>query len=209
MQARLPWSECPAGPDNVTVAECADSSETQVNTVLNCEHSYIPLVPQYFWFRTVLDSSGSIGELGGVKWWSLLCLLASWVLVYTILCRGIASSGKVGHFTVWVEQAKTLVCVQVVYFTALFPYLVLTIFFIRGITLPGAAAGLNHMFTPKMEKLLEPRVWLDAANQVRVGARNTEVTFITRFFIPSAWHSAPSSVSVHTTTLRRTACGTC
>lgn len=48
----------------------------------------------------------------------------------------------------------------------MFPYLVLTIFFIRGITLKGASAGLVHMYTPKVEKLLEPTVWLDAATQV-------------------------------------------
>lgn len=39
---------------------------------------------------------------------------------------------------------------QVVYFTSLFPYIVLTIFFIRGITLKGAGAGLAHMLTPKV-----------------------------------------------------------
>lgn len=55
---------------------------------------------------------------------------------------------------------------QAVYFTSLFPYVVLTIFFIRGITLEGAGAGLIHMYTPKVEKLLEPTVWLDAATQV-------------------------------------------
>lgn len=55
---------------------------------------------------------------------------------------------------------------NVVYFTSLFPYVVLTIFFIRGITLKGAGAGLIHMYTPKVEKLLEPTVWLDAATQV-------------------------------------------
>ena len=33
-QITLPWSTCPIGADNVTVVECADSSETQ-----------------YFWFR--------------------------------------------------------------------------------------------------------------------------------------------------------------
>ena len=80
-----------------------------------------------------------------------------------MMSPGIASSGKV------------------VYFTAMFPYLVLTIFFFRGITLRGATAGLAHMFTPKvclsrltqrlslssqMEMLLKPTVWLDAANQV-------------------------------------------
>ena len=38
----------------------------------------------------------------------------------------------------------------VVYFTACFPYVVLTIFFIRGLTLKGAGAGLAHMFYPKV-----------------------------------------------------------
>ena len=65
-----------------------------------------------------------------------------------MMFSGIASSGKV------------------VYFTAMFPYLVLTIFFFRGITLKGATEGLIHMFTPKMEMLMKPTVWLDAANQV-------------------------------------------
>lgn len=39
---------------------------------------------------------------------------------------------------------------QVVYFTSMFPYLVLTIFFIRGLTLKGASEGLAHMFRPKV-----------------------------------------------------------
>lgn len=43
-----------------------------------------------------------------------------------------------------------LLDLKVVYFTSMFPYLVLTIFFIRGITLKGASAGLAHMYTPKV-----------------------------------------------------------
>ena len=38
--------------------------------------------------------------------------------------------------------------------------------FFRGLTLKGASAGLAHMFYPKMESLLNPSVWMDAANQV-------------------------------------------
>lgn len=41
-----------------------------------------------------------------------------------------------------------LIFFQVVYFTALFPYCILIIFFGRAVTLKGAGEGLKHMFTP-------------------------------------------------------------
>ncbi|TMW52100.1 hypothetical protein DOY81_002817, partial [Sarcophaga bullata] len=102
----------------------------------------------YFWYRTTLDAAPSMDDAGGFKWWIVLCLLLSWTIVFFIVMKGIQSSGKV------------------VYFTSLFPYIVLTIFFIRGITLRGASAGLMHMYMPKVEKLADPTVWLDAATQV-------------------------------------------
>lgn len=126
----LPWAKCPE-VNGKPVVECVKSSETA-----------------YFWYRTTLDAAPSIQEGSSLKWWIVLCLLLSWIVVFFIVMKGIQSSGKV------------------VYFTSMFPYLVLTIFFIRGITLKGASAGLAHMYTPKIEKLLEPTVWLDAATQV-------------------------------------------
>ncbi|XP_012221817.1 sodium-dependent neutral amino acid transporter B(0)AT2 isoform X2 [Linepithema humile] len=126
----LPWATCPEKNGEV-IEECAKSSETA-----------------YFWYRVTLDAAPSIEDGQGLKWWIVLCLLLSWIVVFFIVMKGIQSSGKV------------------VYFTSMFPYLVLTIFFIRGITLKGASAGLAHMYTPKVEKLLEPTVWLDAATQV-------------------------------------------
>ena len=53
-----------------------------------------------------------------------------------------------------------------VYFTALFPYVVLTVLLIRGLTLEGAVDGLEFFLKPNMTKLLEPTVWMDAGSQV-------------------------------------------
>lgn len=95
--------------------------------------------------------------------------MVAWIIVFFIVMKGIQSSGKVKQKIVpaYLNLIHLFIFqLQAVYFTSLFPYIVLTIFFIRGITLEGAGAGLIHMYTPKVEKLLEPTVWLDAATQV-------------------------------------------
>ncbi|XP_060524418.1 sodium- and chloride-dependent transporter XTRP3 isoform X2 [Cylas formicarius] len=102
----------------------------------------------YFWYRVTLDASPAIDQPGEPKWWITLCLLLSWVVVFFIVMKGIQSSGKV------------------VYFTSLFPYVVLTIFLVEGFFLEGSGEGLKHMLKPKVHMLLEPKVWLDAATQV-------------------------------------------
>ena len=47
----------------------------------------------------------------------------------------------------------TLSC-QAVYVTVTLPYVVLTIFLVRALTLPGAADGLKYLFTPEVAALL-------------------------------------------------------
>ncbi|CAG7720271.1 unnamed protein product [Allacma fusca] len=136
-QKTLPWETCPK--------ELLANGTYLNTTEPECEKSS---ETAYYWYRQALDISEDIESPNGIKWWMCLCLLLAWIVVYLIIQRGIQSSGKV------------------VYFTALFPYMVLTIFFIRGITLEGAGAGLLHMYTPKYHKLLEPSVWLEAATQV-------------------------------------------
>ncbi|XP_040833251.1 inactive sodium-dependent neutral amino acid transporter B(0)AT3 [Ochotona curzoniae] len=102
----------------------------------------------YFWYRQTLNVTADVADSGTIQWRLLVCLSTCWAVVYLCVIRGIESTGKA------------------IYFTALFPYLVLTVFLVRGLTLPGATQGLLYLFTPNMESLQNPRVWLDAATQI-------------------------------------------
>ncbi|CAN9503799.1 unnamed protein product [Ophioblennius macclurei] len=102
----------------------------------------------YFWYRETLNITPDIEISGSLQWWMVICLATAWCLVYICFIRGIETIGKA------------------VYVTATFPYLVLTIFLIRALTLPGATDGLTYLFTPKWEILKNPQVWLDAATQI-------------------------------------------
>lgn len=52
------------------------------------------------------------------------------------------------------------------WFTAIFPYVVLFSLLIRGVTLPGADKGIEYYLRPNLEMLTVPSVWQDAATQV-------------------------------------------
>jgi len=48
--------------------------------------------------------------------------------------------------------------VQVVYFTATFPYVILTILLVRGALLPGAIDGVKFYMIPQWDKVTKPKV---------------------------------------------------
>ncbi|XP_071445592.1 sodium- and chloride-dependent glycine transporter 1-like [Hetaerina americana] len=106
-----------------------------------------PPAEEYF-NNYVLGLSKGIEETGEIRLSMALCLLLAWVIVFLCLSKGVQSSGKV------------------VYFTALFPYVVLIILFIRGVTLPGASTGILFYLTPDWKRLSNAQVWGDAAVQI-------------------------------------------
>lgn len=113
----------------------------------NCTNKYVSPSEEYF-NRYVLKLSGDIGKAGEVQFGLSMCLLVAWIAVFLCVWKGIKSSGKV------------------VYFTATFPYLVLVILLIRGVTLPGAADGVLFYLKPDFSRLKDPIVWMDAAGQI-------------------------------------------
>ncbi|XP_062385549.1 sodium-dependent neutral amino acid transporter B(0)AT1 [Sardina pilchardus] len=102
----------------------------------------------YFWYRETLNTSAAIEDSGGLQWWIVLSLICAWCVLYVCCIRGIETTGKA------------------VYVTSTLPYLVLTIFLIRGLTLKGSTSGIVFLFTPKLEELMDPQTWLDAGAQV-------------------------------------------
>ncbi|XP_030639132.1 solute carrier family 6 member 19b [Chanos chanos] len=102
----------------------------------------------YFWYRETLNMTPTIDDTGGLQWWMVLSLVSAWIVLYISCIRGIETTGKA------------------VYVTSTLPYLVLTIFLIRGLTLKGSVDGIKFLFTPDMNELANPTTWLDAGAQV-------------------------------------------
>ncbi|XP_059776926.1 sodium- and chloride-dependent glycine transporter 1 isoform X1 [Balaenoptera ricei] len=154
----LPWAYCSNpwnSPDcagvldasNITNGSRPPALPGNLSHALN--HTLQRTSPsEEYWRLYVLKLSDDIGNFGEVRLPLLGCLGVSWVVVFLCLIRGVKSSGKV------------------VYFTATFPYVVLTILFIRGVTLEGAFTGIMYYLTPQWDKILEAKVWGDAASQI-------------------------------------------
>jgi len=169
----LPWTLCnealgvpqqiciPSGGNKSEFVSCFGANETDFNsticveagtikediTTLTPNVSVISSAEQFFRFG-VLKEKKDISEGLGLPDPPLAgCLAVCWLLIYLSLRKGVSSSGKVA------------------YFTAIFPYVVMLIMLVRGLTLPGASKGLWFFFTPQWEKLANLKVWYAAVTQ--------------------------------------------
>uniref|UniRef100_A0A8C4DLN0 Sodium-and chloride-dependent GABA transporter 2 n=1 Tax=Dicentrarchus labrax TaxID=13489 RepID=A0A8C4DLN0_DICLA len=140
-RSQLPWASC---ENTWNTANCLGLKTFNVTEIQN----NITSAATEFWERRVLGMSGGIEELGSVRWELALCLLASWMFCYFSIWKGVRSSGKVA------------------YFTATFPYVMLLILLIRGLTLPGAWDGIYYYLYPDLTRLAKLEVWIEAGSQI-------------------------------------------
>ncbi|KAF5919390.1 hypothetical protein HPG69_009871 [Diceros bicornis minor] len=142
--SELPWTTC---TNNWNTEHCVDFlNHSGASTATPSENFTSPVVE--FWERRVLGITSGIHELGALRWELALCLLLAWVICYFCIWKGVKITGKV------------------VYFTATFPYVMLVILLIRGVTLPGAYEGIVYYLKPDLFRLKDPQVWMDAGTQI-------------------------------------------
>ncbi|HEX7056278.1 MAG TPA: sodium-dependent transporter [Bacilli bacterium] len=98
-------------------------------------------------------------DFGGIRWAILAPLIAIWLLTWFVLFRGVKKG---------IEKInKIFIPILIV---------IMIIFVIRAVTLPGAAVGLNQLFTPDFGKILPDflggdnpewyKVWMAAYGQI-------------------------------------------
>ncbi|XP_008053869.1 sodium- and chloride-dependent neutral and basic amino acid transporter B(0+) [Carlito syrichta] len=172
-QRQLPWKNCSYWSDEncsrtPIVTHCDVSTlSTGIREIIQMNKSWVDtnnftcingsevykagqLPSEQYWDKVALQRSSGMNETGVIVWYLALCLLLAWLIVGAALFKGIKSSGKV------------------VYFTAIFPYVVLLILLIRGATLEGASEGISYYIgsNSNFTKLREAEVWKDAATQI-------------------------------------------
>ncbi|CAF1069314.1 unnamed protein product [Adineta steineri] len=147
-QLVVPWSTCdnwwntPLCTDQKTLA---NMSRTDLISMRNMTSS----PSEEYFYRRVLQISSGIENTDGMVIELVVALAIAWLICFLALSKGVQSLGKVA------------------YFTALFPYAMLTVLIIRGATLSGAVEGIKfYMGTINLSVLKNPSVWKDACTQV-------------------------------------------
>ncbi|XP_047463153.1 sodium- and chloride-dependent GABA transporter ine [Mugil cephalus] len=135
-QDPLPWEHC---NNTWNTPNCTNHATNS---------SYTSTASQQFFKYRMLEQTSGVEETGVLRWELFLILILAWILIYLCIFKGVKSTGKV------------------VYFTALFPYVILISLLINNAQLPGALEGITFFIVPEWDKLLSVEVWVNAAAQI-------------------------------------------
>jgi SNF family Na+-dependent transporter len=141
----LPWTSC----DFKGASECCSNIYNGSTLIAPEGCSGDPIYPEAEYFsNNVLNITSGIDETGGMNWTLFGFLILAWVIVFSMVYKGVKSTGKAA------------------YVTSTFPLLVLMALVIRGVTLDGAYNGLKYYITPDLDKLAQADTWMAAASQI-------------------------------------------
>ena len=104
--------------------------------------------PGDFFYNDFLGLTSEPWDIGTFRWPLLIGFVITWVWIVASVWKGTKTVSKVVFYTVFI------------------PWGLLVLFIIRGITLPGAGAGISYYLTPVWSKLLSADIWLAAISQV-------------------------------------------
>ncbi|XP_042223469.1 sodium- and chloride-dependent glycine transporter 2-like isoform X3 [Homarus americanus] len=162
---KLPWSSC----GNTWNTPACSLAENRNSTLAGDSQQLSPA--DEFFHNFILEISDDITELDGFLWPVVGASFFIWTFVFLTVFKGINVFGKV------------------VWFTAIFPFIMLFTLLIRGLTLPGAWDGIYFYIWPNFEKLKELKIahietttvsFVDEFPQYR--HRRGLVTFLVCFF---------------------------
>ncbi|KAJ3588801.1 hypothetical protein NHX12_009655 [Muraenolepis orangiensis] len=136
-RSTLPWQDC---NNTWNTPNCTTGAT-------NSSGIYTTSASQEFFNLRMLQRTSGLEEAGSLRWELLLILLLAWILIYLCIFKGVKFTGKV------------------VYFTALFPYVILLALLINNVQLPGAVEGIKFFIIPEWEKLLS----LEIFNSIGIG----------------------------------------
>jgi len=146
----LPWNTCDGWWNS---EQCwmpiEDENGTVLNPVADIDKNKTIAPVEDFWNNRVLQMNDGLEfGLGNVQWEMAGALFGGWLLVYLIVWRGLHQSG------------------YIIWFTALFPYTVMSVLLVRAVTLPGAADGLLAYVKIDWSYMKNGGTWIDAATQI-------------------------------------------
>ena len=132
-------------PPNTTNASCIVST----NKTLGGVDGFAGTSTEEFFYNNVLHKTPhGITDFGLPELEMSIFLLLCWIIVCAGLIKGVSSLGKIS------------------YFTAIFPYCMLIVLLVRGLTLDGSYEGIKFYFSADWSRLAQPKVWQEAATQI-------------------------------------------
>jgi len=101
-----------------------------------------------FFFNNFLNIPKTIGGISGINLAVVAGLALTWIWVFISIFRGVRSVEKMIRITV------------------ILPWILIVVFVIQGLMLPGAMDGIYYYLNPDFSRLTDPNIWIEAYGQI-------------------------------------------